>query len=93
MDSISCKDPNLRIKTAYLNIISATTNNIKALLISALAEAKKLGFDLFNVLAVGEVASILQETDFLEGDGILRYYLYNWFVDQIEPEKISITMM
>ena len=44
--------------------------------------AKNMGFDVFNILDVGEETSKLEDLKFMKGTGTVNYYLFNWYLSE-----------
>ena len=50
--------------------------------------------DVFNALDILENGSILKKLKFGEGDGRLRYYLYNWRLKaELPPSQIGLVLL
>lgn len=50
--------------------------------------------DVFNALDIFENASFLKPLKFGEGDGNLRYYLYNWrVVKDLNPSEVGLVLL
>lgn len=84
--------PDLFIKTAYLFICTSSTSEYIPLVYSAIQLAKQSGFDLFNIISNDKFAAFVDDLGFIEGDGSLDYYIYNWKTDFVPSNKNSITM-
>ena len=55
--------------------------------------AKNLGFDVFNILDVGEDTSKLEELKFMKGTGSVNYYLFNWCLsDHVSTKDIMFKL-
>ena len=52
--------------------------------------AKNKGFDVFNVLDVGQDTSKMEELKFMKGTGSIKYYLFNWCLS--EPVNLKDIM-
>merc|ERR1712216_323057 len=67
--------------------------DIKQLMEDALILARSKDFDVFNALDLMENARFLKDLKFGIGDGNLRYYLYNWRLnDVVEPSQIALVL-
>jgi glycylpeptide N-tetradecanoyltransferase len=66
---------------------------VKKLVQDALIQAKALGFDVFNCLALLENKHFLQDLKFGPGDGYLNYYLYNYRCKTIPDERMGLVML
>lgn len=50
--------------------------------------------DVFNALDIFENVSFLRPLKFGEGDGNLRYYLYNWrVVKDLTPSEVGLVLL
>lgn len=50
--------------------------------------------DVFNALDIFENVSFLKPLKFGEGDGNLRYYLYNWrVVKDLNPSEVGLVLL
>lgn len=50
--------------------------------------------DVFNALDIFENVSFLRPLKFGEGDGNLRYYLYNWrVVKDLNPSEVGLVLL
>lgn len=82
-----------RIEVAYCYYVIANTVTREALLYEALIEAKNCGFDVFNALDLGGNAETFGNLRFGQGDGLLRYYLYNWKCSQMPASEIAVVLL
>lgn len=73
---------NVSTKVTYQHLIK-----------NALLQAKKLQYDVYNMLSLMENEDILTDLRFSEGDGTLRYYLYNWASSPLENKDVGIVML
>ena len=81
----------LRAAYSYYNVPAKT--DIKQLMEDALILARSKDFDVFNALDLMENARFLKDLKFGIGDGNLRYYLYNWRLnDVVEPSQIALVL-
>ncbi|SOS80968.1 peptide N-myristoyltransferase [Plasmodium sp. gorilla clade G1] len=76
---------------SFYNITTTTT--FKNLIQDAICLAKRNNFDVFNALEVMDNYSVFQDLKFGEGDGSLKYYLYNWKCASCHPSKIGIVLL
>lgn len=66
---------NVSIKKAYLYYWVGDSDIIR----DTIAYAKELGFDMFDVLKIGENESyVIDKFNFTVGSGTLYYHLFNW---------------
>ena len=50
--------------------------------------------DVFNALDIFENTKFLKDLKFGEGDGNLRYYLYNWrVVKDLKPSEVGLVLL
>ena len=50
--------------------------------------------DVFNALDIFQNVSFLKPLKFGEGDGNLRYYLYNWrVVKDLNPSEVGLVLL
>jgi len=81
------------LRAAYAYYYVAKNHSPTALMRDALIMAKQLGFDVFNCLNMMHNGTFLDELKFGQGDGYLRYYLFNWKFPQIKPEQLGLVML
>lgn len=82
------------LEAAYMYYTVAEGHSLVSLMTDALILAKNNGFDVFNALDILENESFLKELKFGEGDGFLRYYLYNWRVlQEFESGDIGLILL
>ena len=84
------------LKIAYLLyyfVPEPHSPHLVGLMSDLLVLAKNEGFDVFNCLAVMENESFIEPLRFGRGDGVLRYYLYNWKCATIEPKHAGLILL
>jgi glycylpeptide N-tetradecanoyltransferase len=81
------------LKAAYCYYYATTTVPLKNLVSDALVMAKQLGFDVFNMLNIMLNMTFQEELKFGQGDGFLRYYLFNWKFPTIQPKELGLVML
>lgn len=82
------------IKTAYIfNYAIKEHVNIVEVVASLINILKASEFDLLNVLSNDQSLKFAKELGFIEGDGKLDYYIYNWKTEFIPAAKNKITMI
>lgn len=81
------------LNAAYGFYNIATTVDFKTLMNNAITLAKKNEFDVLNILDIMENKTILSDLKFCEGDGTLKYYLYNWKCKTMEPSDIGLVLL
>ena len=80
-------DETHEIKQAYSFYIVGDVYN------DAFIIARNLGYDVFNTLNVGHTRDNLEKLKFIEGNGHLYYYLFNWMTqDTIDLEDIQLKL-
>lgn len=78
------------VKAAYSFYNVAMTVSLESLLSDALILAKQEGCDVFNALDIMDNRSVFKNLKFKEGDGVLHYYLYNYYVEPMDPRMNSL---
>lgn len=81
------------LNAAYSFYNIATTVDLKILLNNAITLAKKNDFDVFNILDIMENKSVLSDLKFCEGDGTLKYYLYNWKCKSMDATDLGAVLL
>lgn len=81
------------LNAAYSFYNIATTVDLKTLMNNAIILAKKHEFDVLNILDIMENQNVLSDLKFCEGDGTLKYYLYNWKCKVMEPHDIGVVLL
>ncbi|SCP06283.1 glycylpeptide N-tetradecanoyltransferase, putative [Plasmodium ovale] len=81
------------LNAAYSFYNVTTTTTFKNLMQDAIYLAKKNKFDVFNALEVMNNKSIFSDLKFGEGDGSLKYYLYNWKCAAFSPSNVGIVLL
>ena len=66
---------------------------INELFKNALILAKNDKFDVFNALNIMENKQVFDGLHFGVGSGHLYYYLYNWNINRVEPEKMGVVLV
>ncbi|KAJ1984705.1 glycylpeptide N-tetradecanoyltransferase [Dimargaris verticillata] len=69
------------------------TAHLTNLMQSTLVYARNDEFDVFNCLAMNYNHVFLDQLRFKPGDGILKYYLYNWRCPAVESDKVGLVML
>eukprot|EP01068_Selenidium_serpulae_P008973 Selendium_serpulae@DN5120_c0_g1_i4.p1 len=82
-----------RLNAAYGYYNIAQTVTLKELIHDALILANNAGFDVFNFLDMMDNKSAIDELKFCPGDGLLRYYLYNWKCRELQPNEIGMVLL
>ncbi|CDU85152.1 glycylpeptide N-tetradecanoyltransferase [Plasmodium yoelii 17X] len=81
------------IYAAYSFYNVATTTSLKNLMQDAICLAKRNNFDVFNALEVMDNKSVFADLKFGEGDGTLKYYLYNWKCASFDTSMVGIVLL
>ncbi|GAW83088.1 glycylpeptide N-tetradecanoyltransferase [Plasmodium gonderi] len=81
------------LNAAYSFYNVTTTTTFKNLMQDAILLAKKNNFDVFNALEVMQNKSVFEDLKFGEGDGSLKYYLYNWKCASFPPAHVGIVLL
>lgn len=77
------RDPTLRLRQAYVHHAVGEDS-----LRHAVVLAKRLGYDVLNALDVA--GRDLEGHRFVEGNGRVHAYVYNWKLDPIPKERVSV---
>lgn len=59
----------------------------------ALVYAKQANMDVFNALDLLENREYFKDLKFGIGDGLLRYYLYNYKCPEMEPTSLGLVLV
>lgn len=78
------------IKGAYLYY--RTDRNLIEMISDLMCFAKSEGCDVFNCLNIMGNSEFLDKLGFERGTGHLRYYLYNWRTQWIEPNEVFFVL-
>ncbi|CAG9476172.1 glycylpeptide N-tetradecanoyltransferase, putative [Plasmodium vivax] len=81
------------LNAAYSFYNVTTTATFKQLMQDAILLAKRNNFDVFNALEVMQNKSVFEDLKFGEGDGSLKYYLYNWKCASFAPAHVGIVLL
>ena len=83
------------LKAAYMFYTVPGTHSVEELLQQSLILAKASGHDVYNALDILEngKGGLLKDLRFGEGDGKLRYYLYNWRCPALEGTDVGLVML
>ena len=84
------------IRAAYLYYHASTSSDpehTQELIRNTLIHAKRLGFDVFNALALMNNQPFMEPLKFAPGDGYLNYYLFNWKCPGLQPADVGLTML
>ena len=60
---------------------------------NVLISAKQQGFDVFNALNVLDNKEFIEDLKFGRGDGLLRYYIYNWKSTPMQTNEVGLVLM
>lgn len=85
--------PSRAINTAYLFYYASDSGEAAALIKRAIHVANCFDFDVFNCLNIMQNESFIHELRFEQGDGILRYYLFNWRTAPMHPRELGLVML
>ena len=83
---------NGEVKGAYSFYNVSTRTPIKDLISDAMIIAQSQGLDVYNCLDTYN-EDMLKSLKFVEGNGKLNYYIYNYDSDKIPKEKISLYIL
>jgi glycylpeptide N-tetradecanoyltransferase len=79
-------------KAAYLYYYFNQSIELSQLINIGLWNAKEQGIDVFNILNMFDLQSIISECKFMPGNGYLNYYLYNYKCNPMKPDEIAFPM-
>mmetsp|Transcript_1212 Transcript_1212/g.1333 ORF Transcript_1212/g.1333 Transcript_1212/m.1333 type:complete len:395 (-) Transcript_1212:58-1242(-) len=82
-----------QVKAAFCYYIVPKKHTIKELMKDALVLAKKDKFDVFNALDIMDNKESFDDLHFGMGNGNLYYYLYNWYLPDIDTKKVGIVLV
>ena len=82
-----------RLNAAYLYYCVNMTGPVGAVVSDLLVMAKKHHYDVFNCLEIMDNSTFLQDLKFGPGDGLLHYYLFNWAMPAITPDKLGLVLV
>ncbi|DBB08722.1 hypothetical protein WJX82_007365 [Trebouxia sp. C0006] len=92
--SIIGNDKYDSLKAAFMYYTVATETPLQDLMQDILTLATKKDHDVFNALDIFENTKFLKDLKFGEGDGNLRYYLYNWrVVKDLKPSEVGLVLL
>lgn len=86
-------DKYKELKVAYSFYNVSTRTGWDELMSEALIICKQLGFDVFNCLDIMDNNKFLKSLKFVEGNGKLKYYLYNWKCPITKPEGVGLVLI
>lgn len=82
------------LKAAYMYYTVPGATQLQQLMTDVMIEARRKGYDVFNALDVLQNQQFLKELKFGEGDGFLRYYLFNWrVVEKLQPSDVGLVLL
>lgn len=79
-------------KACYLYYFFNDSLDLTKLINIALFCAKEVKIDVFNILNMSNLTTIIKDCKFLEGDGYLNYYLYNYKCNSLDPNELAFPM-
>ena len=82
-----------KLMAAYSFFNINTSCSLKDLMQCALILAKKDGFDVYNCLDIMDNEKVFKDLLFGQGDGKLKYYLWNFVCPETEPKDLAIVLM
>ncbi len=77
-------------KTAYLYYYFNEENELSDLINECLVIAKNKEIDLFNILNMFDLDTIIKKCKFVPGSGYLNYYLYNYKCPVLKSNEIAL---
>jgi glycylpeptide N-tetradecanoyltransferase len=91
--SVLNHDVHKTLNAAYSFYNVANSLSYKDLIKNALILAKNEGFDVFNALNIMDNGTVFTDLLFGQGDGSLKYYLFNYQCPAVEPHQLSLVLM
>ena len=82
-----------KLMAAYSFFNINTSCELKDLMKCALILAKNEKFDVYNCLNIMENESAIKDLLFGQGDGTLKYYLWNFVCPKTEPKDLALVLM
>jgi glycylpeptide N-tetradecanoyltransferase len=79
-------------KAGYLYYYFNSSLKLDQLINIGLNYAKETGVDVFNILKMFDLQSMITDCKFVEGNGFLNYYLYNYKCNSMKEEEIAFPM-
>jgi glycylpeptide N-tetradecanoyltransferase len=84
---LKCKT---ELKSAYMYYHTLTC---EAMMTDVLILAKQMKFDMFNMAGVIGTSKFVTPLKFRQGNGVLRYYLYNWQCPIVKPDDLGVILV
>lgn len=85
--------PSCVINTAYLFYYASNSGELAELIKKAIHVANYLEFDIFNCLNIMQNEGFIGDLKFEQGDGVLRYYLFNWRTAPMSSRELGLVML
>ncbi|CCW62678.1 unnamed protein product [Phytomonas sp. EM1] len=82
-----------QLKVAYIYYYAATTVPVQQLMLDLLIIAKKMEYDVCNMVDILDNKSFAEQLKFSQGDGHLHYYFYNWAYPKRQSSDIGLVML
>lgn len=79
-------------KAGYLYYYFNSSLKLDQLINIGLNYGKDVGIDVFNILKMFDLQSIITDCKFAEGNGYLNYYLYNYKCNPMREDEIAFPM-
>lgn len=89
LDTIE-KSSGERIRGAYLYY--RTSSRLLEIVSDLMYFAKSEGCDVFNCLNIMGNSMFLNDLGFERGTGLLKYYLYNWRTQEVDPNEVFLVL-
>lgn len=74
-------------------IVPSATVPLKSLMNDALIIAKQLNLDVFNCLNIFDNNTVFKDLKFVQGDGVLHYYFYNWRCASLSTNRVGMVLL
>jgi glycylpeptide N-tetradecanoyltransferase len=93
IDNVITNNPNYSgYKAGYLYYYFNETMELSKLINIGLFYAKEAGVDVFNILNMSDLHTAIKDCKFVEGNGFLNYYLYNYKCNSLNTNEIAFPM-
>lgn len=93
IDNIVTNNPNYSgYKAGYLYYYFNSSLKLDQLINIGLWYGKEANLDVFNILKMFDLHTIIRECKFMDGSGYLNYYLYNYKCNPMKTDEVAFPM-
>lgn len=93
LESTVMNNSHTKLEAAYcFYYYSRSIKVLKDLFHEVLYFCREMQVDVFNCMDIMQNKIIICDLKFIQGDGILKYHLFNWKSHKILPENIGIVI-